>query len=252
MLNVTPHQDRSQLAPSRSEIAEARDAGTRPRFEALEQYELDPVGIAEAGLIASDHERTREIDILRTLLLQQMEDRSSRGVAVVGLRAGAGSTFTALNVAWRMARQKDRPVVLVDTDLRTRDLSERLGLGRHVGLAEYLAGETGFEEIVVRVKAIGQSLFFIPAGAASGPAELLASIRFDDFVDTVNAALPGCIALYDTHPLLAWDDTLGLLPKLEDVLVVVSAGRSQTADLSRAHNLMRRNRIMAVALNRYA
>jgi protein-tyrosine kinase len=59
---------------------------------------------------------------------------SPRSIIVTSALPGDGKTFTAINLALSLSREKDYSVILVDADVAKRDVSRMLGLTEAAGL----------------------------------------------------------------------------------------------------------------------
>lgn len=102
---------------------------------------------------------------------------------VTSTNAGAGKTFTSMNLALTLAAS-ERKVVIVDNDMRKRSLSKQLG-GRSValGLSKYLSDESVTVESLINTEKGHKNLDVIFAGLQPpNPAEMLMSHRFDELI----------------------------------------------------------------------
>src|ERR1700733_730191 len=61
--------------------------------------------------------RSKFFDMLRTQVLQSMDQRHWKILGITSPTPGCGKTVTAVNLAFSIARQPDRSVLLVDLDL---------------------------------------------------------------------------------------------------------------------------------------
>lgn len=195
-----------------------------------------------AGYVApADIEAFR---ILRTNMGALGSDPPVRSVLVTSGVAEEGKSTVAAALA-AAATAAGQRVLLVDGDLRRPVLAKRLGLPDGPGLAEYLAGKAGPQDILqtVSVSAVGggsngseadgtRTLVCIPAGNPEGePAELLASDRCRGFLNKVSDAYD--LVVIDSSPLLATADPLELMPHVDGVLICVRLP-SSTSEEARA------------------
>src|SRR5260370_24085055 len=81
-----------------------------------------------------DDLRARSFDMLRTQVLQSMDANGWQFLAVTSPTAGCGKTVTACNLALSIARLPQRPVLLVDLDMRNPKGAYDLGLKPHFPL----------------------------------------------------------------------------------------------------------------------
>jgi protein-tyrosine kinase len=92
-----------------------------PRSGSLDAR-LDAVHLERSRIIAhaSSSEHGRYYDMLRTQVLQEMDQKSWQFLGITSPTAGCGKTVTACNLAISIARLPARSVLLVDLDLRKR------------------------------------------------------------------------------------------------------------------------------------
>jgi capsular exopolysaccharide synthesis family protein len=138
--------------------------------------------LAEAPLLASvplrrdagaDDLVTREAyDLLRTNLSFISIESPLSVVTITSSVSGEGKTATAEGLA-HAATRRDLRVLLIDGDLRTGALSERLGAGGRPGLVNVVAAQAAPETVLVD---IAHNLTLLPAGPMPpNPPSVLAS-----------------------------------------------------------------------------
>ncbi|MEJ0045802.1 MAG: P-loop NTPase [Rhodospirillales bacterium] len=95
--------------------------------------------LAQAGLIIEDEGRTRlgdEFRICASRLHSAIKasilsgERNGNALMVTSTKPAEGKSFSSLNLAAALAQTAQRPVVLVDADLKPGSLSELMGLKR--------------------------------------------------------------------------------------------------------------------------
>jgi protein-tyrosine kinase len=137
---------------------------------------------------------------------------------------GEGKTFTSLNLALSIARERDFSVLLVDADSAKRHVTKLLGLEEHRGFAD-LIEEDGYpdpEEAVLGTGIPGLSV--LPAGHRSDlGAELFASERTSQLVTQLGANDPRRILLFDAAPVLVTTEPQVLSRIVGQVVLVVRA-----------------------------
>jgi Mrp family chromosome partitioning ATPase len=178
-------------------------------------------------------------EVLRSNILFSFERDSAHVVVIASYSSGEGKTSTAHGLACAAVRATKtsvntlplRPQVLViDGDLRTRELSTQLGHGWSPGLSALAAGQLSVDEAIHDV-APGFSL--LPAGLASTNApgvldsaftrELIGELRERYKLILIDS--PGTANLADA----------GILASLSDgVVMVARVGRTKREDLHAA------------------
>jgi tyrosine-protein kinase Etk/Wzc len=113
-----------------------------------------------------------------------------------------GKSFLSANLAHVLASAGKR-VLLLDCDLRRGQLHRYLGTKRGVGLSEVLSGQCQLPE-ATRKTAL-ENLDFISTGRLPpNPSEMIASPRFQAFLDDVSAKYD--LTVIDLPPILAVTD----------------------------------------------
>lgn len=114
--------------------------------------------------------------IIRTKIMHHpMQPRS---VVVSSATSGDGKTVTAINLAAVLALKQDFQVLLIDADLRRREVSKVLGIPENPGLTSVLKGECSLDEALIELEQF-PNMWILPGGVTDrNPAELLASPRW--------------------------------------------------------------------------
>ena len=132
-----------------------------------------------------------------------------------------GKTFVASNLAQVLARQHQRRVLLIDSDLRWSRLHMSFGSPVSPGLTEYLRG-TADEYAVVQKGAI-ENLFLIAGGAPTdNSSELISNGRFKSLLERLSPLFDWIIL--DSPPTVPVSDARLLAAFCDGVLMVVRAG----------------------------
>jgi exopolysaccharide/PEP-CTERM locus tyrosine autokinase len=152
--------------------------------------------------------------------------RESRVIMVTSALPGDGKTFTSINLALSMALERDVSVLLVDSDVAKRHVSEIFGLAGRAGLLDALVDESVDAESLI-VPTTTRGLSILPAGnRVSGTAELVSSNRMRTIVAALCARSSRRILLLDSPPLLVTNEGASLVKIANQVVLVVRAGRT--------------------------
>jgi len=147
-----------------------------------------------------------------------------RSIVVTSALPGDGKTFTSVNLALSLARERDVSVLLIDADLPKPQVSKLFGLTNRPGLTNILTDESSLPESVVLSTSI-RGLSIMPAGpSAGGAAELLGSDRMQEILRGLRLVNPRWIILLDSPPLLVTSEGPALLSVAGQVVLVVRAG----------------------------
>lgn len=137
--------------------------------------------------------------------------------------AGEGKTFTSLNLALSLSREKDIKVLLVDADVAKPQLSLVLGVGQGPGLLDALRNTTVDVESLIRDTEV-PTLSFLPAGVGSEEAtELLSSTRMQQIAELLGRHDSRRLVVFDSPPLLQTTESPALAHVAGQILIVVRA-----------------------------
>src|SRR5262249_47903898 len=142
-----------------------------------------------------------------------------------------GKSVTAANLALTIAREYQRPICLVDANLRSPRLHDMFGLDASEmgpGLVDVLTGRATLDEALTFIEPAGVTL--LPArGGSEPPAELLSTPLMRRTIDHLRAQFDRVVI--DTPAALPMVD-LGLLEPLADrIVLVVRAGITSKASI---------------------
>ena len=197
----------------------------------------------------ADHYREIKRPLIQKALAADARPES-RLILVSSALPGEGKTFTALNLALSIARERDVSVLLVDADVPKGHLSRAFGIQGERGLLDALADEAeDVESLVLGTDLKGLEL--LPAGkAAEGAAsELIASARMAQLAARLTARHPRRLVLFDSSPLLVSSEARALKQIPGQILIVTRAGRTPRQALLDAIALIDKTKLHGLVLN---
>lgn len=180
------------------------------------------------------------INTARTIWAADSESNENRArmILVCSAKPNDGKTFCAINLALSMSAEKDVEILLVDADFAKPDVMNRLGASEGPGLLDVLAGDIEDVESCVIATDVPQ-LSVLPAGTRSNAdTELLASERASAILESLAAADPRRIVIFDSPPALAASPASVLAGLVGQVMLVVRADRTSESDLREAIGLL--------------
>lgn len=192
--------------------------------------------------------RTPAFDILRTKVLRAMKSRGWSTLAVTSPTESCGKTTVAINLALSLAHQMPSEVVLVDFDLRRPQIGAYLGIEPTGNLSGFLEGHGHLKTHLVTAGEVQLSVVS-NQGASQNATELLGRARVEQIIGDPRRERSGHIGIFDLPPLLATDDALAILPRIDCALVVVGERRTRKGDISEALNLLSGTSVIGVVLN---
>jgi tyrosine-protein kinase len=132
--------------------------------------------------------------------------------------------------------------ILIECDLHRPVVANGFELNPSPGLTEHLTGDATASDVrrsVMVEGPIAQPLSVVPAGApAPQPAELLASPRFEEFLDEVAKEYE--LVILDCPPLLPLGDTLSIVPRVEGIIMCIRLGQTTREQAIAAKDALRR------------
>lgn len=217
--------------------ARTRSVAPPPRL-----LERQRVAAATAGAAAE------AFRMLRTRVLQALEARGGRTLAVCAARPEEGKTVIAANLAVACARHLHRSALLVDLDLRRPSVARTFGIEAELGLSDHLEGRAALEDCLVS-PGIERLVLLPQVRSVADSSELLASPRMEALAAELDRRYPDRIVIYDCPPLLTTDDALVALDYASACLLVVREGRTRRAELVRSAELIGAERLIGTVLN---
>jgi Mrp family chromosome partitioning ATPase len=188
--------------------------------------------------------------MLRTQVLQRMDENAWRSLAVLSPGAHDGKTTTAINLAVNLANDRRHTVLLVDSDLKRPSISAALGITPELGLDDVLRGNARIDQCLHHPQGFDR-LVILPARAAlANSSEILAGPRGRAVVAELRARYPERILVFDLPPVLGADDALAFLPLVECGLVVVAERATRREDLLRCMELLRKTPLIGTVVTK--
>ncbi|HVF18497.1 MAG TPA: CpsD/CapB family tyrosine-protein kinase [Steroidobacteraceae bacterium] len=234
-------------APAPADVSQAK----RFKSVSLDQSVLERncvlPGVQDAAAL-------RAYKILRTRITRRLEAQQWRSFGVTGLAPGDGKTLTSINLAISLAQNTNTWVFLVDMDLRRYQVARSLGLSGangEPGLSDYLKGDASVDDIIYSpgIERLAIIPNFQPITESS---EMMTTPRMSELLQALERETPRRIIIFDLPPLLAADDVIAFAPQIDSMLLVVSEGSTNRAQLEAAKETLSEMNLLGVVLNRSA
>lgn len=213
--------------------------------------ELDAAQLERERIVAhrKTHPASWAFDVLRTQVLQTMDQKGWRTVAVTSPTMESGKTVVAVNLAIGIAQQTNRTSLLVDFDLRRPRVAKALGLEAAVSLNQVLTGAVLVEQALVN-PGIPRLVVLPTQQAMTGSAEVLGSRRVEELVGELRGRYTDRVVVLDLPPVLAADDVMAILPRVDCVLMVIGNGTSTRKEVEEAMSRIPKDQLLGVVLNK--
>jgi capsular exopolysaccharide synthesis family protein len=225
----------------------------RAEREFGEHSQRDPLPIApnkprsSSLLTVESQALLREYEELKANFLTRYSDGSVRTILFTGMRPGGGVTTTAFNFATILARDSDRKVLLIDSNLRTPPPEYVFKANHDFNLVSILRNNN--EAYPIEINRGG--LQVLPAGGMPAePLTFFQSQAFKQFLDTMRERFD--FVVLDAPPVHSFSECLLLSKMVDGVVLVLQSERVRRRIASRAKQQIESagGRIIGVVLNR--
>ncbi len=213
---------------------------------------LDDAHLASARIVGHDvgDARAKSYDILRTHVLQSMDQHSWHLLGVTSPTQGCGKTLTSINLALSIARQSERAVVLVDMDFRKPQLATRFGVKSSVNLLDVLEGRVTPSEAMFQVRAGNHSVLVLPTEATSASAEWMSSRAMRTFIQDLRTNFRPYVVILDLPPMLVSDDVIAILPQIDCTLLVAAVGSTTVPEIEECGRHLQSTNLVRLVVNK--
>jgi len=222
-----------------------------PNYNQSRTVQLNPF-IMEKNRCVAMFSNKPEIDyykVLRQQILRITEDLGGNTIMVTSTLPGEGKTLTAINLAFTFAREYEQTVLLVDCDLRKQNIHEVLGYESDKGLVNYLMNECEIADLIVWPSI--EKLTIISGGKTiNESSEVLGSPLMKELVTDMKNRYPERYIIFDVPPVFAGVDTMIFANLVDHILVVVEADKTPIPELKMALDMLPKEKIRGLILNR--
>jgi Mrp family chromosome partitioning ATPase len=215
-------------------------------------FETDPAVLEENRILdpASEAAPAFAFRMLRTQVLQRMDERGWRSLAILSAAEGEGKTTTAVNLAIALAHDRQHTVLLVDADLKKPRIAATFGLTAAKGIDDVLRDQAEVADCLYHPQGF-ERLVLLPAhGSLEHSSDALAGPQGRALITELKGRYPERLLIFDLPPVLRADDALAFLPQVDCALVVVAEGSTGRDELVRCMELLRNTPIVGTVLNK--
>ena len=189
----------SQQAPSAKVRPPCRPVAPS-RYRHTPVVRFDRARLREIGLLPPEPQERLVANQFRQIKRTLLANALGKGVPAVAngrllmmtsALPGEGKTFSTLNLALSLARERDLEILVVDADVAKPQVSGLFNMDTAPGLLEAIDDDSvDIESLILRTDVPG--LHFLPAGRCEGDVatELLASARMQDISVASGVAMP--------------------------------------------------------------
>lgn len=203
-----------------------------------------------------ENEVTEQISIIRTQLLNKLDELGGNTLMVTSAHPGEGKTFMSINLGVSIAQELNRTALIVDCDLRRPVeghfdfASDFFGVQVEQGLSDYLLGQADLENVMYNPGI--ERLTILPGGRPLlNSAELLSSMRMVKLVNEMKSRYgKDRIIIFDSPSMLQISDPLAFSRFVDGVLLVVQANKTSNSEVKKIIKLLKDRTILGTILNK--
>ena len=217
------------------------------------KFTLNAAHLESNRIIAHDIQdpRSKSFDMLRTQVLQSMELKSWQFLGVTSPTAGCGKTVVAINLALSIARQQNKPVLLVDLDFQKPTVARYLGLKCDQGIMSVLKGQSRLTNSIVQANIREERISVLPCEASTlNSSEWMASQQMIAVLQEIKRDFKEWIIIFDMPPVLTGDDVITILPQIDSILFVATVGTTTVSEIKESNKHLESASIVRVVLNK--
>ena len=254
-------ETQSEAAPSDAPVAQAVTQPVAGSSSGATEHRMmiDMEELERKGYLTPDSARTQLSEemrhIKRPLLLNAFGKNSREKMNLLMVTSGSpgeGKTFTSMNLAMSIAKERDKTVLLVDCDVAKPRLSRMLGMDNQKGLVDYLLDDDiSISDILIKTNV--PNLRLLPTGRRHiHSTELLASDNMGKLMDELSQRYPDRVVIFDSPPLLATTEASVLAGLVGQIVIVVEAGGTTKQALDETLGLVADSTAdISLVLNKY-
>jgi capsular exopolysaccharide synthesis family protein len=240
-----------QAAPSRPGSSQDYNELANIRYEYTRVVKVQKEHLEKSRIVAfnKNDPKSMTFDLLRTHVLQKMEENGWRTLAITSPTPESGKTVVAINLAMSIAQQTNKTAMLVDFDLRRPKVGAYLGIPMEKSLNDFLEGTASMQDVLVNPE-LPRMVVLPTRSPVRNSAETLSSRKVADLIKDLRERYKSRIVIFDLPPLLVADDALALLPQVDCVLMVVANGMSTRREIEDSLRLLPAANIIGTILNK--
>jgi len=220
------------------------------RWTALPEFIPAPALLKRNKVMtASGGKAAADFDTIRTRLLQMQRANGWKRIAVTSPGPGCGKSTLVLNLAFSLARQRDQRTIVCEMDLRRPTLTKMMGHKGGHDFSAVLEGKDSFEHNAFR--AAPNLIFATNSTQVRNPSELLQGQGTARALDDITARYAPTVILFDLPPMLAVDDAMAFIARVDAVILVAAAEQTSIKQIDLCEReIASQTNVMGVVLNK--
>lgn len=212
---------------------------------------LDEGHLKQNRIVAFDKKNPNSMsfDLLRTHVLQKMDDNGWRTLAITSPTPESGKTLVSINLSMSIAHQTTRSAMLVDLDLRRPKIGSCMGLPMEKSLNDLLEGACEISDAIINPD-IPRLVVLPTKTPVRNSSETLSSKQVANLIKDLRERYESRIVIFDLPPVLVADDVMALIPHIDCVLVVVANGMSTQQEIEDCLRQVPQSKLIGTILNK--
>jgi tyrosine-protein kinase Etk/Wzc len=165
---------------------------------------------------------SESIRTIRTSISFLAPDIPNKVICITSETSGEGKSFIAMHLAQALT-MIDKRVIVLAADLRKSKFHHAFNTDNHLGLSNYLSGQTDLESIIITRP---DQLSFIPGGPVPpNPSELLYSQKMEILIQVLRERYDYIII--DSAPIGLVSDATSIIKRADINLFIIRSGLSR-------------------------
>lgn len=186
--------------------------------------------------------------VLRTRLMQIIQDKGWKSIAVVSPTKNDGKSTVAVNLSISIGNSHKNNAVLLDLDLLTPNVHKLLGYETQYGLEEYFKQQRPLTDVLFSPDVEG--LLVAPTiEPLYDSSEFLSTTIGEQLISEASDLVDNSVVIVDLPPILVSDDAISFLPHVDAVLLVIREGRTSKHDIEQAIEMLGSVNVAGVVMN---
>ncbi len=222
------------------------------------RLDIDLNRLTKAGFLTPESGRSQLAEEMRHIKRPLVVNAFSRDeenpfpnlIMITSSRPSEGKTYTSLNLAMSVAKERDKTVLLVDADVAKPGVTRVLGVEKEKGLVDYLLDDSlAVSDVMLKTNV--PNLRFLPAGKRHiHSTELLSSDNMRQFIQELSTRYSDRIVIFDSPPLLATSEASVLTELVGQIVVVVEAEKTSKQEVDEALSQIAEGKSVGLVLNK--
>ncbi len=218
--------------------------------ETFQEVSCDFARFGEHRIISNEQDPVlNSYRILRTRVLQKMEENNWKTLAIVSPGAGAGKSVTAINLAISIGSKQGSRATVVDLDFYRPRVAQYLGINEPPSVLDFFEGTRALQDVTMKPD-LADVLVLANERVSRRGAEFLTSPKADELIARTVNEYGSRVVIFDMSPLLGCDDSIAFLPKVDCALLVVASGQTRVPEMKEAQRLLANANIVGTVLNK--